>query len=48
MELVGEILKKKRKFKNISILEASNELKISKEILINIENNYLQKDIDYF
>ena len=46
MEVVGKILKKQREFKKISILDASKELKISEKILNNLENNYLQKDID--
>ena len=46
MELVGEILKKNRKPKNIELLDVSKELKISLEILENIENSYLQNDID--
>ena len=46
MELVGDILKKTREIKKISISNVSKELKISENILINLENNYLQKDID--
>ena len=46
MKLVGEILKKTREDKKISLSNVSKELKISIEILSNIENNYLQKDID--
>ena len=46
MELVGDILKKNRESKKITLFDVSKELKISKEILINIENNYFQKDID--
>ena len=46
MEFVGDILKKKREGKNISLASVSKELKISEETLSNLENNYLQKDID--
>ena len=46
MELVGDILKKTREDKKISLSSVSKELKISEEILSNLENNYLQKDID--
>ena len=46
MELVGEILKKTREDKKISLSNVSKELKISEETLSNLENNYLQKDID--
>jgi cytoskeletal protein RodZ len=46
MELVGDILKKTREGKKISLSNVSKELKISEESLSNLENNYLQKDID--
>ena len=46
MESVGDILKKTRVGKKISLSNVSKELKISEEILSNLENNYLQKDID--
>lgn len=46
MELVGQILKKNRKLKNITLFEISKELNISVEILNNIENSYLQNSID--
>ena len=46
MQLVGEILKKTRESKKITILDVSKELKISEETLRNIENNYFQNDID--
>jgi len=46
MELVGDILKKTRGDKEISLSNVSKELKISEEILSNLENNYFQKDID--
>ena len=46
MQLVGEILKKTRESKKITILDVSKELKISEETLRNIENNYFQYDID--
>ena len=45
MEFVGDILKKTRKDKKISLSSVSKELKISEEILSNIENNLFQKDI---
>ena len=46
MEFVGDILKKTREGKKISISNVSKELRISEEILSNLENNYLPKDID--
>ena len=46
MEFVGDILKKTRESKKISLLNVSKELKISEETLSNLEKNYLQKDID--
>ena len=46
MEFVGDILKKTRENRKISLSNISKELKISEEILINLENNNLQKDID--
>ena len=46
MEFVGDILKKKRESKKISLSNVSKELKVSEETLSNLENNYLQKDID--
>ena len=46
MEFVGNILKKARESKKISLSNVSKELKISEETLSNLENNYLQKDID--
>ena len=46
MKSVGEILKKTRQNNQILLSDVSNELKISEKILINIENNYFQKDID--
>ena len=46
MNFVGQILKKNREIKKLSILDVSKELKISKEILTNIENDYFQKNID--
>ena len=45
METVGEILKKSRESRKISILEVSRELKVSIDILRNLENNYFQNDI---
>ena len=46
MELVGDILKKTRENRKISLSNISKELKISEEILTNLENNHLQKNID--
>ena len=46
MELVGQILKRNRQNKNLSIIDVSNELKISKEILNDIENDNFQNNID--
>ena len=46
MKLVGQILKKNREIKNLSILDISKELNISKEILDDIENDYFQNNID--
>ena len=46
MEFVGDILKKTREGKKISISNVSKELRISEETLSNLENNYFQKDID--
>ena len=46
MEFVGDILKKTRESKKISLFNVSKELKISEKTLSNLENNYLQKDID--
>jgi len=46
MEFVGDILKKTREGKKISISNVSKELRISEETLSNLENNYLPKNID--
>jgi len=46
MKFVGDILKKTREDKKISLNDVSKELNISEEILSNFENNYLQKKID--
>ena len=50
METVGKILKKRREEKNISLSNISNELNISIEILVKIENDQILKsaDIIYF
>ena len=45
MEPVGQILKINRERKNLILSDVSKELKISEEILYNIENGYLQNDI---
>ncbi len=46
MELVGEIIKRKRESKKLTLKDISIELKISEEILFNIENNLELKHID--
>ena len=46
MELVGQILKRNRKTKNFSLLDVSKELRISVEILENIENSNIEYNID--
>ena len=50
MDTVGKILKKRREEKNISLSNISNELNISIEILVKIENDQILKsaDIIYF
>ena len=40
MEFVGDILKKTREGKKISIYNVSKELRISEETQSNLENNY--------
>ena len=46
MEHVGQILKNNRERKKLILSDVSKELMISEEILNNIENSYLQNDID--
>ena len=46
MESVGEILKKSRKIKKVKLPDVSQDLKISEDILNNIECDHFQKDID--
>lgn len=46
MEPVGQILKKNREAKQLTLLDVSKELKISQDILSNIENNYSRDDIN--
>ncbi len=46
MDSVGQILKKNRKLKKLTILNVSKELKISSDILTNIENDFIQNDIN--
>ncbi len=46
MEFVGDILKKTRESRKISLSNISKDLKISEKILTNLENNNLEKDID--
>ena len=40
MEFVGDILKKTRESKKVSLFNVSKELKISEETQSNLENNY--------
>ena len=47
MNSVGKILKKNREIKKLSILDISNELKISQEILNDFENDVFKNKIDY-
>ena len=46
MEFVGQVLKKNREIKKLSISDISKELKISEDILNDIENDYFQNNID--
>ena len=46
MDSVGQKLKKARKFKNLKISDVSKELRISEEILKNLETDNLQNDIN--
>ena len=46
MELVGQILKKNREIKVLSLKDVSNDLNISESILNNLENNNVDEDID--
>ena len=46
MDSVGQILKKNRELKKLTISDVSKELKISEEILSNIENDQIQNNID--
>ena len=46
MELVGQILRKNREIKNLTLNQVSSELKISEDILYNIENGFENKDIN--
>ena len=41
MDTVGKILKKRREEKNISLSNISNELNISSEVLVKIENDQI-------
>ena len=45
MQFIGELIKKQRLSKKISLEEASDELKISKDILKKIENDEIIQDI---
>ena len=46
MKTVGQILSIGRNFKNLSISDVSIELKISKSIIINLENDNIKKNSD--
>ena len=46
MKLVGQILKKNRENKKLTLSDVSKELKISEQILHNIENSYISNDIN--
>ena len=46
MESVGAILKKNRESKKITLLDVSNDLRVSEKILRNIENNIFQYNTD--
>ncbi len=46
MQSIGQILKKNRASRNLEILDVSKELKISKEILMNLESDYIPSNID--
>ena len=46
MELAGQILKRNREIKNLTLRDISYELNISESILNDIENSYLSEDID--
>ncbi len=46
MDSVGQILKKNREIKKLTISVISKELKISQDILINFENDYLQNHLN--
>ena len=46
MDKVGQIIRENREAKNITIAEVADELKISKDILLKIENDEIKKDAD--
>ena len=46
MKFVGQVLKKNREVKKLSILDVSKELNISVEILNNLENDFFHNTID--
>jgi len=46
MELVGQIIKRKREIKNLSLKEISQELNIAEEILNDIENSNIKENAD--
>lgn len=47
MKFVGQLLKKNREIKKLSIFDVSQELKISINILEAIENDHFQNNVDY-
>ena len=46
MELVGQIIKRKREIKNLTLKEISKELNVSEKILQSIENSNIKENID--
>ena len=47
MELVGEKLKKQREINNLTLKNVSDELKISQDILFDLENNQIKDKINF-
>jgi len=47
MELVGQKLKKQREIKNLTLKNVSDELKISTDIIHDLENNEIKENINY-
>ncbi len=46
MKTVGEILSIGRNSKNLSIIDIANELKISKSVIFDLENNNIKNNSD--